>query len=144
MPSRMIRGFAPLAISSLLLVGCSGTQRTASDPAPAPAAPVVAAAAEPATATAPPAPAATTGLVKADQVSMYVTGLSCPFCATNLERSMTKLPGVQDVSVDLGTGEAKVMLIGKDRPTYEQLEKAVKDSGFTFQRFAAQRAESQP
>lgn len=132
MRSRMIIGLAPLAALSFALAGCAGSP--SATPSATPASEPVAAADT----------STPTGLVKDDQVTMLVTGLSCPFCATNLERGFTKLPGVEDVAIDLGTGQAKVLLIGKERPTYGQLQQAVKDSGFTFVGFADPGTEAQP
>ncbi|UCD75403.1 MAG: heavy-metal-associated domain-containing protein [Phycisphaerales bacterium] len=62
---------------------------------------------------------------------MIVYGMTCPFCATNLEKSLTSLDGVEKVQIDLNTGRV-VVQFGSAHPTEADLRKAVADSGFTL------------
>lgn len=66
---------------------------------------------------------------------LTVEGLACPFCAYGLERQLTKIGGIEDIAVDIGTGVATVRTedgVALDRPT---AEKAVKTAGFTLKDF---------
>ena len=65
---------------------------------------------------------------------LWVKGLACPYCVTNVDRQLTDLPGVERVQVDLPTGEVQVVLANKFPATREQLTQAIDDSGFTLDR----------
>ncbi len=65
-------------------------------------------------------------------VTMWIKGMSCPFCATNLEDQLRRIPGVGQVVIDLGTGRVVVALDTANPPSKDQLAKAVDDSGFTL------------
>ncbi len=66
--------------------------------------------------------------------TMWVLGMSCPFCATNLEGQLEKVKGVTKISIDLGTGKV-VMFLDPTMPvTKEAITKAVDNSGFTLDR----------
>ena len=66
--------------------------------------------------------------------TLVVHGLSCPQCATNVDKQLLAVRGVQQVNVNLGTGQV-VVLVSKDQPpTGTQLADAVKKSGYTLVR----------
>lgn len=71
-------------------------------------------------------PAETTSVV------LQVSGLSCPLCATNLEKELTSLPSVNGVDIDLETGRVTVGLSGGLLPTRSTLRRVVVNSGFTL------------
>ncbi len=74
-------------------------------------------------------------LVEGDRVAMlWVNGMGCPLCANNVERQLRQLDGVERVTVNLGTGAITAHLDEHARPTREQLERAVTNSGFTLVR----------
>ena len=64
--------------------------------------------------------------------TMWIKGMSCPFCATNLEDQLHRIPGVGQVVIDLGTGRVMVALDAANPPSKDQLAKAIDDSGFTL------------
>jgi len=76
--------------------------------------------------------AATEG-VKADEVTLWVNGLGCPLCATNIDKQLETLSTVTSVKVDLGTGKVKVgMLPGKPHPSPAEFSRVVENAGFTL------------
>ena len=43
--------------------------------------------------------------VKSQEVVLWVSGMGCPLCASNIDKQLERLPGVETVKVDLGTGK---------------------------------------
>jgi copper chaperone CopZ len=68
------------------------------------------------------------------EVLLTVYGMSCPLCANNVDNTLLSVPGVEDVSLDMGTGIAVVRLDGRTPVTRRQLAAAVDRSGFSLQR----------
>ena len=107
--------------------GCAGT--AAQDPA---AKPVATASAAPSSA---PAPAPMPGPETASSATLVVHGMGCPLCANNVDKQLLKVPGVEKVNVDLGSGKVKVSFApGSFRPGDARLAKAVANSGYTLVR----------
>jgi copper chaperone CopZ len=69
-------------------------------------------------------------------IVMYMNGLSCPLCATNIDQQVEKLPGVSDVKVDLSTGKVKANLSGPSTPSPRQLANAADAAGVTLIKIA--------
>jgi copper chaperone CopZ len=65
-------------------------------------------------------------------LKLYMNGLSCPLCATNVDQQIDDLPGTSDVKVDLRTGIVTARLEGKDRPSPKQLADAADQAGVTL------------
>lgn len=65
---------------------------------------------------------------------LYAKGLSCPLCASNIDKTLKELPGVEQAKVDLSTGKVVVYHDPANPPTDEALAKAVDDAGFTLDR----------
>jgi len=63
--------------------------------------------------------------------TILVKGMTCPFCASNLETYMAKIDGIELVDADLATGRVLVQLAQVKPDTERVLRKAVDDSGFT-------------
>jgi len=84
------------------------------------------------------ATAAEAELVKSEQplppgpIVMYMNGLSCPLCATNIDKQVEALAGVSDVKVDLSTGMVKANLTGPKTPSPRQLASAADNAGVTL------------
>lgn len=70
--------------------------------------------------------------LKSEQATLVVHGMSCPLCATNVDKQLLEVPGVSHASVDMGTGQVRVTFAPKARVTRKQLEDAVYKSGFTL------------
>ena len=69
----------------------------------------------------------------ADQevVDVRVTGLACPFCAFSVEKSLSKLSGVDSVTVNLAANQVRVVMQAEHKPDLEQINKAIVNAGFT-------------
>jgi len=65
---------------------------------------------------------------------LYAKGLSCPLCASNIDKTLKELPGVAEAKVDLSTGKVVVYHDPSNPPSDEALAKAVDDAGFTLDR----------
>lgn len=63
---------------------------------------------------------------------LYVNGLGCPLCATNIDLQLQRVPGVTDVKVDLSVGKVDVGLLRGKQPSHYALAQAVEDAGFTL------------
>ncbi len=123
----------PLSISRALCVGalalttaCESTPR-ASDASVDPARAAVAASENPPAAASAPATDGRTALI-------WVNGMGCPLCANNVDSQLKKVPGVEDVKINLGTGIVNVRLSSSGPSTQAQLEQAIDRTGFTLVR----------
>ncbi len=67
------------------------------------------------------------------EVRVVVHGMSCPLCATNVDRAIADVPGVDKVAVDMETGDVLVSLTGSPSVTPRALAAAVASTGFTLQ-----------
>ena len=63
-------------------------------------------------------------------VALHVRGMGCPLCATNVKKSLERVPGVEKVDIDLGGGVVKVSARANLVPEETALRKAVADAGF--------------
>jgi copper chaperone len=70
--------------------------------------------------------------IDSERVTLVVYGMSCPLCATNVDKQLLAVDGVTNVEVDLSTGRIDVALADSPRPTTRQLASAVTRSGFTL------------
>lgn len=70
--------------------------------------------------------------IDTERVTLVVYGMSCPLCATNVDKQLLAVNGVSDVNVDLSSGKIDVALAAKPRPTTRQLAGAIERSGFTL------------
>lgn len=71
-------------------------------------------------------------VLESPTATLIVHGMSCPLCANNVDKQLLDVPGVSDVNVDMGTGEAKVKFMPGAKVTKQQLADAVDKSGFTL------------
>lgn len=99
-----------LSVATLALTGCAGGSTAGNQPGIA----------EPA------------AVVDSLTATLIVHGMSCPLCANNVDKQLLDVPGVSDVNVDMGTGEAKVKFMPGAKVTKQQLADAVDKSGFTL------------
>lgn len=70
----------------------------------------------------------------AQPARLYVKGMSCPLCAHNINKQLLRVPGVEKVSVNLGTGVVLATISAASPPSREQLADAINESGFTLDR----------
>lgn len=67
-------------------------------------------------------------------VVLWVEGMSCPLCVTNIEKQLMHVKGVRRVSLDLGSGRVEVRVSAGNPPDRDQLARAVHQAGFTLAR----------
>ena len=56
--------------------------------------------------------------------------MTCGHCKAMVEKNLTKLPGVESVTVDLASGETKI----KGNPDKEAVREVIEDLGFSIDR----------
>lgn len=71
-------------------------------------------------------------LVNATALSLHVRGMSCPKCVTNAEIQLERLPGVSNVSLDLGDGTFRIQVKPGAPVTRGNLARAIWVAGFTL------------
>ncbi len=65
--------------------------------------------------------------------TLVVKGMSCPNCATNVDKQLLALRGVSSAEVNLGTGEVVVGFSAfEEAPSDAALRGAIVDSGYTL------------
>lgn len=68
----------------------------------------------------------------AGPVKLYMNGLACPLCATNIDQQLGDLPGIQNIKVDLKTGIVTAAIVGDQRPAPKQIAAAADQAGVTL------------
>ncbi len=64
------------------------------------------------------------------QIQVTVLGMSCPFCAYGVEQKLKKLDGVVELTVELASGLATLVMEDGTDVSNETLRETVKDAGF--------------
>lgn len=64
------------------------------------------------------------------QIQVTVLGMSCPFCAYGVEQKLKKLDGVVELTVELASGLATLVMEEGADVSNETLRKTVEDAGF--------------
>lgn len=65
---------------------------------------------------------------------IFVKGLSCPLCATAIDKEIYRVAGVVNVRTNFSSGEVRVEHRAGHQPDRATLEQAVKRAGFTVDR----------
>lgn len=78
--------------------------------------------------------------VSAQEVSqptykIQVDGLACPYCAYGLEKSLTKISGVEGIETDIDTGIVTITMAAEATLHRLAATQAVEDAGFTLNDF---------
>ncbi len=73
-------------------------------------------------------PATTSAPAPGNRFTLRVEGMTCAACSTRVQRSLNKLPGVRDASVNLATHLASV--VADPSLTEEQIAQCVVDAGY--------------
>jgi copper ion binding protein len=77
-----------------------------------------------------------------DEMAMDIEGMTCASCVARIERKLSKLPGVEQASVNLATEQARVRVKpGTVRP--EELIAAVEEAGYGAKFIHAPESQSQ-
>jgi copper chaperone CopZ len=64
--------------------------------------------------------------------TLWVNGLGCPQCATNIDMQLKRVRSVTSVRTDLGEGKVYITLSGKNNPSPHTLSERTIDAGFTL------------
>jgi copper chaperone CopZ len=72
--------------------------------------------------------------LRASVATLVVHGMSCPQCSSNVDKQLLAVKGVEQVHVNLGTGQVTVQVSQEQPPTASQLAAAIKKSGYTLVR----------
>jgi copper chaperone CopZ len=67
----------------------------------------------------------------AETLEIPIQGMTCPFCADGLHRTLGKLPGVEKAEVSLKLKKARLTLEEGAKLDQEAVRKVIIDSGFT-------------
>ena len=65
-----------------------------------------------------------------------INGLSCPFCSYGIEKEISKIEGVEKITVDIAKAVVRVRMRGEMTLTEVVAKKAAKDAGFSLRSFA--------
>ena len=75
--------------------------------------------------------------IAGDGAVLWLKGMSCPLCATNVDKQLKRVEGVKSATIDLGNGTVTLRLEGSTRPSPRRLAEAVRESGFTLEKIEA-------
>ncbi len=67
----------------------------------------------------------------AQEVSIRVDGLACPFCAYGLEKKLKKLKGMENLKISINEGKVTLNIKDGFSVSKEDIEKVVEEAGFT-------------
>ncbi|MCC6425937.1 MAG: heavy-metal-associated domain-containing protein [Phycisphaerales bacterium] len=77
--------------------------------------------------------------IRGDSATLYVNGLGCPLCASNIDKQLLRLDGIKEAVVDLGAGTVRVGFDPSAKhPSPHDLSETVLDAGFTLVRIEQQ------
>jgi len=64
--------------------------------------------------------------------ALEVNGLSCPFCAYSIEKTLNRLEGVESLTTHVGEGRVVVEMRDGASLTRDEAEEAVEEAGFSL------------
>jgi len=65
------------------------------------------------------------------QLEINITGMSCKFCVHNVEKNLSKLEGVDKISVNLDKGIALIAMSSGKKADIKKIKELIKKAGFT-------------
>jgi copper chaperone CopZ len=130
--STSIAAVALASLSTMLLTGCASTP-SSTDTADNEAAQYEESAIIHQVTAADRALAKSTTPIAGDSAVLWVNGLGCPQCASNIDLQLERVKGVEAIYTDLSTGKVSLAFKpGQTAPSPAQLTEAIEDSGFTL------------
>jgi len=80
--------------------------------------------------------------IDAPDVTLFVDGMSCPFCQYGIERHLKRIDAVAEIAVDIQDARIDITLKDGTTLTEEEIQQAIDDAGFTLRdvKFADARA----
>jgi copper ion binding protein len=70
--------------------------------------------------------------IKPQKISAPVSGMTCASCVARVEKSISKIEGIKNVSVNLATEKA-TFEIDNNVASLTQVEKAIEDAGYKIE-----------
>ncbi len=70
-------------------------------------------------------------LAQGQHLEVDISGMACKFCAHNVEKHLSKLDGVKQVSVNLDKGIAIIIMVPDKQVNVGQIKKIITKAGFT-------------
>ncbi len=67
--------------------------------------------------------------------TIQVDGMACPYCAYGLEKSLTKISGIEGIQTDIDTGIVTITMAAEATLHRLAATQAVEDAGFTLNDF---------
>jgi len=67
--------------------------------------------------------------------TIQVDGMACPFCAYGLEKSLTKISGIESIETDIDTGIVTITMAAEATLHRMAATQAVEDAGFALNDF---------
>jgi copper chaperone CopZ len=74
--------------------------------------------------------------IAADSATLWINGMGCPQCVTNIDLQLERQFNAKDIRVDLAEGKVRATFPTK-RPSPKDLARATKDAGLTLVRVAS-------
>lgn len=71
--------------------------------------------------------------IAADTALLWINGMGCPQCVTNIDLQLEKQFGAKEIKVDLADGTVRAKF-PKKRPSPDELTRATNDAGLTLVR----------
>ncbi|CAN5857069.1 hypothetical protein BH11PLA1_BH11PLA1_20650 [soil metagenome] len=78
------------------------------------------------------ATAHSTAAIPTENVTLWINGMGCPQCVTNVDLQLERIRGAKDVRVDLGSGKVTARFVETPRPSPQDLFQAVDNAGLTL------------
>ncbi len=75
--------------------------------------------------------------LSAASATLFINGMGCPLCVSNVDKQLERVKGIDSIRVDLGAGTVHVGFVGKTRPSPAQLAEAVDNAGLTLVKIRA-------
>lgn len=69
--------------------------------------------------------------IEAERITLAVNGLSCPLCATNVDKQLQGVRGVSNAAIDFANGQIDLDLVDP-KPSPSMLDHAIDRAGFTL------------
>lgn len=75
--------------------------------------------------------------VPSADVVLWINGMGCPQCVTNVDLQLERIDGAKDIRVDLAAGKVYAKFTKQPRPTPDRIAKAIDDAGLTLVKIEA-------
>ncbi len=70
--------------------------------------------------------------IASPKIALWINGMGCPQCVTNVDLQLERIKGTKDIRVDLANGKVYATFTESPLPTPDRLSKAIDDAGLTL------------